>query len=166
MRRRACDTPRALTLNPSLRYPPANGGKTKLNFLWGFLGGIIAWFATEFVGQPIKTFLAARSEAAKVLAQYEDLDRYDPERDPPDPELTNGRAGSLRAVGAALIAFAHSNQFLLPVFRRLHLSPQHAGSSLILLSQMKPNGVSNADERDEIMRYLRLGRKFGEHHRD
>ena len=136
-----------------------------MNFLWGFLGGIIAWFATEFVGQPIKTFLAARSEAAKVLAQYEELDYYDPERDPPAVELTNERAGALRAAGAALIAFAHSNQFLLSAFRRLRLSPQHAGSSLILLSQLKPNGINNEDQRDKIMRYLRLGRKFGKHHR-
>jgi hypothetical protein len=91
------------------------------NFGCGFAGGIIAWFATEFIGQPIKTFLAARSDAAKALAQYEDCDRYDPEREPAVDELVSERANLLRAVGAALVGFAHSNQVLLPVFRRLSL---------------------------------------------
>src|SRR5215831_15113771 len=33
---------------------------------WGFIGGSIAWFATNFIGQPILAFIAARSEAART----------------------------------------------------------------------------------------------------
>jgi hypothetical protein len=46
---------------------------------WGFIGGVIAWFATNFIGQPIVAFIAARSEAARTMAQFQYLDD-DPER--------------------------------------------------------------------------------------
>jgi len=100
-----------------------------INFLLGFLGGILAWFATNLIGQPLVTFLGARSEAARVLAQFEDLDGYDPERADPPPEIVEERRKLLAAAGAQLVAFAHANQFLTPILQKLKLWPEHAAAS-------------------------------------
>lgn len=109
--------------------------------------------------------MAARNEAARILAQFEALDRYDPERDEFPDDLVADRSKSLATVGAQFVAFARSNQVLLPILRRLKFSPQAAGNALVLLSQMTPAGVGNSDIRQQIMRQLRLGRRFG-HVRD
>ena len=134
-------------------------------FFLGFIGGIVAWFATTFVGQPLLAFIAARSEAARVLAQYEELDRHNPVRDEFPETIVIDRRKSLSAAGAQLVAIAHAYQFLMPVLRKFKLFPQRAGSALILLSQMRPSGSHNEDERDAIMKALRLGRRFGKDHR-
>jgi hypothetical protein len=128
--------------------------------LWGFIGGILAWFATNFLGQPIVAFIAARNDAARILAQFASLDHYDPEIDKFPDNLVEERQKSLSIIGAQLIAFAHSNQFFVPILHRLHFFPQSAGNTLILLSQMKPTGVNNHDTRQQILQQLRLGRGF------
>jgi hypothetical protein len=112
-------------------------------FLLGFIGAILAWFVTNLVGQPLVSFLATRSEAARALAQFEHLDRYDPTIDSPAREIVEERGKLLGAAGAQLIAFSHANQFLAVLFRKLKLWSQHAGSALILLSQLKPYGNDN-----------------------
>jgi hypothetical protein len=131
---------------------------------WGFIGGVMAWLATNFIGQPIVAFLAARSEAARSMAQFEYLDRDESgeSEEFPDSIITD-RQKSMAAAGAQLVAFAHANQFLVPVLRKLRLWPQHAGNDLILLSQLKPAGIDNEDVHNRIMRSLRLGHRFGKH---
>jgi hypothetical protein len=130
---------------------------------WGFIGGVIAWFATNFIGQPIVAFIAARSEAARTMAQFQYLDD-DPERAEregfPDGVITE-RQKSMATAGAQLVAFAQANQLFIPLLRKLKYWPQHAGNDLILLSQMTPAGVENQEVRHRIMRSLRLGRRFG-----
>lgn len=133
--------------------------------LWGFLGGVIAWFATNFVAQPLNTFFNARSGAARALARYGDLDRYDPEEEDPSSNVISDRRKVLADSGAELIAFAHSNQVLTKALQRARFFPQNAGDDLILLSDMKPHGARNDDVRQEIMQHLRVGRKFGRHDR-
>jgi hypothetical protein len=128
---------------------------------WGFIGGIIAWFATNFVGQPIVAFITARSEAARTMAQFGYLE-FDPENENPDSVIID-RQRSMAAAGAQLIAFALANQLFIPFLRKLKYWPQHAGNDLILLSQMRPAGAENQEIRDRIMRSLRLGRRFGKH---
>jgi hypothetical protein len=144
----------------------ARAGKhERLTVFWGFIGGVIAWFATNFIGQPIVAFIAARSEAARAIAQFEYLED-DPERaereEFPDGVITERRK-SMEAAGAQLVAFAHANQLFIPLLRKLKFWPQHAGNALILLSQLTPSGAQNQEIRDQIMRYLRLGRRFGKH---
>jgi hypothetical protein len=99
------------------------------------------------------------------MAQFQYLDD-DPERaereEFPDGVITDRRK-SMEAAGAQLVAFAHANQLLIPILRKLKFWPQHAGNDLILLSQMKPAGAENHTIRDRIMRQLRLGRRFGKH---
>jgi hypothetical protein len=139
--------------------------KDVANFFLGFLGGIVAWFAVNLVGQPLVNFLNARSEAARALAQFDYLDRGDPTIDDPSPEITQERRKLLSSAGAQLVAFAHANQFLAVTLRKLKLWPQHAGNALILLSQLKPYGSNNEEIREQVMRQLRLGKRFGPHHR-
>ena len=130
----------------------------------GFVGGVIAWFATNFIGQPLVAFIAARNEAARALAQYAELDgRFDPERDEFSDDIVKERTRALSAAGAQLIALANAYQILIPVLRRLKFRPQYAGNDLIYLSQMEPNGTYNEEIRGRIMKALRLGRRFGSH---
>lgn len=133
-----------------------------MTVVWGFIGGFIAWLFTNFIGQPIVAFIAARSEAARAMAEFEYLDHFDPDEEFPDSVILD-RQKSMAAAGAQLVAFAHANQFLVPLLRKLRLWPQHAGNDLILLSQLRPAGVDNEDIRNRIMRSLRLGRWFGKH---
>jgi len=134
-----------------------------MNFIWGFIGGILAWFATEFIGQLIKTFFAARAEAARVLAQFQDLDYYDPGEEWPEvtADQAEERKKALSAAGATLIAFARSNQYVVRPFRRLGFRPENAGNALMLLSQLPPRGSNNEDQREAAERYLKLGYRFG-----
>src|SRR2546423_7322205 len=104
--------------------------------------------------------MAARSEAARALAQFEYLDRYNLEADDEEREITAERRKSLADAGSRLVAFAHSNQFIVPILRKCKLFPQHAGNQLILLSQLSPFGDHNERVRRDTMRYLRLGRRF------
>jgi hypothetical protein len=139
------------------------GKQERLTVFWGFIGGVIAWFATTFLGQPIVAFIAARSEAARTMAQFEHLDRYDPEREEFPDSIIMDRQKSMAAAGAQLVAFAHTNQLFIPLLRKLKLWPQNAGNNLILLSQLNPAGVDNEEVRKDIMRQLRLGSRFGKH---
>jgi hypothetical protein len=130
---------------------------------WGFMGGVLAWLATNFIGQPIVAFITARNEAARTMAQFEYLDRYDPDREEFPDSVVTDRQKSMAAAGAQLVAFARANQFLIPFLRKLRFWPQNAGDHLILLSQMRPAGDANEHLRNQIMRALRLGRRFGKH---
>lgn len=82
---------------------------TVASVLWGFLGGIGAWFVTSLIAQPLTAFLAARSGAAHALALYANYDYYDPERDQPSADVVCDRARLLAEAGADLIAFDHAN---------------------------------------------------------
>ena len=92
--------------------------------LWGFFGGISAWIVTNFIAQPLNTFLAARSGAARALARYADLDYYDPEQDDPPPETIFAREKVLADSAAELIAFSHANQLLSNCLKIFRLFPQ------------------------------------------
>jgi hypothetical protein len=82
---------------------------------WGFIGGVVAWLATNFIGQPIVAFIAARSEAARVMAQFDYVDFYreDDERELPDSVIMD-RQKSMATAGSQLVAFAHATNFLCP----------------------------------------------------
>ena len=43
-------------------------------FLYGLLGGILAWVATTFFGQPLVAFIRLRDECAKALAKFREND--------------------------------------------------------------------------------------------
>src|SRR5215203_2098808 len=45
--------------------------------LLGFLGGIAAWFVTNFVAQPLLRFFTLRSEAAEALSMHRNVGPLD-----------------------------------------------------------------------------------------
>jgi hypothetical protein len=54
------------------------------SFVWGLVGGIVAWVTTTLLGQPLYRFINLRANAAEVLARYERRDPNDPGRDATD----------------------------------------------------------------------------------
>jgi hypothetical protein len=127
----------------------------------GFPGGIFAWLVTNFIAQPFISVWNARAEAARVLAMFEQFDISDPDRGEFPPDLVIDRRRALQAAGAQLAAFDLSYQMLVPLLRRFRIRPRDAGSSLMLLADMPDGGIGNDEVRNQIMRALRLGRKFG-----
>lgn len=111
-----------------------------IGFLWGLLGGFIAWLATAILGQPLYTFLNLRSEAAKILALYE--------RQPSlPPTLSPNRAVSLeqwqlerkrsyQECGARLVALGAANfHVVTAILHRMRFYPEAAGMAFLMLSE-------------------------------
>jgi hypothetical protein len=136
------------------------------SIIWGFVGGIFGWAVTTFVAQPLAALLAARSEAAEVLAQFEHCDDFrshDETRTLPPEDVIAARARAYENCGAKLSGFDLSYQPLARVlrWRFIRWYPRDAGSQLILLAQLKPGGLSIEDVRQNVFRALRLGHHFG-----
>lgn len=81
------------------------------NFLFGLLGGFIAWVTIEIFARPLAGFFASRAEVAEALALYEDRINPDPDAPPPNLEWLAERKLAYRHCGAGLMAFATSNSF-------------------------------------------------------
>jgi hypothetical protein len=108
-------------------------------FVWGLLGGFIAWLATAILGQPFYTFLSLRSEAARLIALYE--------RTPILPStFAPNRAVSLEAwqierkrayqeCGSRLMGLAAANNWLVFLLHKFRLYPEIAANGLFMLAE-------------------------------
>ncbi|HEX2257477.1 MAG TPA: hypothetical protein VHG92_12385 [Afifellaceae bacterium] len=126
------------------------------SFLFGFLGGIVAWVCSSLLGRPLYRFFSLRQEAARVLALFDYAARFSIEDD------YSSNAGPLRKqaakdCGAQLLAFATSHIAIITLLHKLHLYPQAAGEELLTLSMDRPGSRGAACRKDLIMAALRLG---------
>lgn len=135
---------------------------------WGFLGGVFGWAITTFIAQPLAAVMAARSEAAQVLAQFEVCDCFNSlDEDgptPPSDAMLSARAQAYANTGAKLAGFDLSYQPLARVlrFRFVNWRPKQAGDALLLLAQMRPGNFGQIEfVRQNALRALRLGYRFG-----
>ena len=131
------------------------------SFFWGLLGGFVAWALTTAVAQPFRQFLNLRTEAARLLALYED--RFDPgdAEAQPAAEWLAKRAHAYETCGAELIGFAFSNSTFTRTLHRLPIKslqcyPRNAGSSLMGLSSARPGTGASDQFRRDAMSALRL----------
>jgi hypothetical protein len=125
--------------------------------LYGLVGGLFAWFATTFLAQPIYRFWSLRTEAAKVLALYEDRDRSLSQ----DVEWLARRRREYELCGAELIGFAYSNSLFTRAFhwlpwRQLRVDPRRAGGYFLTLAELSPGWSTRDQVRDDIMSALKL----------
>jgi hypothetical protein len=106
----------------------------------GTLGGVVSWFATDFIARPVRKFFELRGEIAETMVIFGNVRAPTDERgkatdDFTDDDMARLRdAGSLlRQLGARLLAFCHTE----PIAHwlvRMRYDPIEAGRSLIGLS--------------------------------
>jgi hypothetical protein len=134
-----------------------------LSLLTGFMGGIIAWIAATFIGEPLSEFLRLRRKAADVLAEFEEAPwSRDPEAKPRTAYWLEDRRRAIDCAGTALIGFSLSHpavvRFLglcrLPNERRLW--PKIAGDTLRSLAQSYPGKQAADHLKAQIYRDLNL----------
>jgi hypothetical protein len=133
------------------------------SFLWGSIGGMVAWVATTILGQPIYRFINLRAEAAEALARYERRDPDDPDPDTVDVNWLAERKRAYRECGSRLVAFAASNVLVTrllchPVLRKKYY-PRSAGQALIVLGDLSPGAQTRLTARDYVISGLKL--RFG-----
>ena len=130
----------------------------------GFFGGIVAWFATTFVAQPIQRLIKLREKAALVLATYDDhLWIGNPEAKAPENDWLEERRKAYDNIGSELVAFADANTFLVRRFhdgflgrRRFYI--RSAGENLRTLGAAYPGTPSW----DQIRRSAKSGLKIAD----
>ena len=129
-------------------------GITLSSFLYGLLGGMVAWIATAILSQPLYRFLGLRNETAQLLAQYE------------HPDVTRGgnmntdwmatRTKLYQECGANLIAFSAGNRPLGILLEFCRFRPSAAGQDFITLASLSPGANARGFLKQQIASALRL----------
>jgi hypothetical protein len=133
-----------------------------VSFLFGLLGGVVAWIATTFFAQPLTRFYSLRAEAAEALAQYEDqIDLGLEEKFQPSERWIAERRVAYESCGSGLLAFAASNALLAGWFYRFwpkssRYYARAAGSSLMALANTVPATQASEHFRVQIISALKL----------
>jgi hypothetical protein len=140
---------------------PAKEGVEVASFLFGLLGGVIAWVVTSFFAQPLSTFFNLRAGTAKALARYEDRVDHNPEAPVPSADWLAERKRTYENCGADLVAFAVSNTVITRLlnrfpYARFRCYPRSAGLALLTLSEVRPGTRSSEDLREQVISALKL----------
>jgi hypothetical protein len=147
---------------------PVNANCTELflgtgaaNFLWGLLGGVVAWTFTTFVAQPFTAYRSLRARVIEELARYEDRLDPNPDLDPPTDARLAARKKAYEDCGTALVAFAVSNRYVTCVLhrfpiKRLRRYPRSAGLSLQTLGDAKLGSQAADQLRNQVDSALKL----------
>src|SRR6266700_2373491 len=96
--------------------------------IYGIIGGLVGWFATDFLARPIRQFFQLRGERCEAMVMFGNVRAGDLKR------LKEAR-DAFRELGARMLAFAHTEWLGNWLIARLRYDPIKAGRSLI--------GVSN-----------------------
>jgi len=138
-------------------FLPGAGG-----FLWGLLGGVLAWTFTTFVAQPFTTYRNLRARTIEELSRHEDRFDPNPESDPPSETELVARKNAYEDCGVALEAFAVSNRLYVrwllhrnPI-KRLRRYPRSAGSSLRTLGTAELGSQAADQLRKQVNSALKL----------
>jgi hypothetical protein len=133
-----------------------------MSFLFGLLGGFVAWIATTFFAHPLTNFYNLRGRAAEALARYED--RFNLEFD--DSLQSDGnwivdRRAAYETCGSSLLAFATSNRFVTKCLYRMaprncRYYVQSAGSNLMTLARVNPGTQAAKQLHEKIVSALKL----------
>jgi len=127
------------------------------------LGGFLAWVAITIIGEPIHKFVRLRTQAAVVLARYEEqVDHSDsrPKQKYSEEWLSN-RQIEYSNCGSDLIAFAAANIVANGILRKLpkgwRCFPHAAGGNFLALATLHPDESWAPEARNRIISALRLG---------
>jgi hypothetical protein len=130
-----------------------NGFIVLANLAAGFVGGAVAWFATNFWCKPISKFLDLRRQAQEAILFHANIGPY-----LADAERTPKPSDDLRRVAAQIDGItATSSPLILWVLRRRGYNLPAATQRLIGLSNTlgEPYGA-NLSRREHAQKALRL----------
>ena len=117
--------------------------------IYGIIGGLVGWFATDFLARPIRQFFQLRGEICEAMVMFDNVRAGDLTR------LKEARE-AFRELGARMLAFAHTEWLGNWLIARLRYDPIKAGRSLIGVS----NSIGTAGERHQhkqnVMAALRI----------
>jgi hypothetical protein len=134
-------------------------------FMAGLVGGVIGWFVTQFVAEPLRRFFVMRREIAQHLLDYENVVAPRNERG----EITEYFTGQdaprlydaqkqLRQLGTQMLSFVQTDALAANMIRWLwRYDPTKAGRSLMALSHdIAVFGDERARRRSDIIAALRV----------
>jgi hypothetical protein len=130
--------------------------------LTAFIGGFLAWTATNVVGQPLLRFFQLRAQAAHILVRYDGLPWIDnPDAKPPDEEWLEKPREAYDEIGSELIAFADTHSLIARTLRhkllgKYRYKARNAGDDLRLLGAAYPLAQVSAEIRGRVQLALRL----------
>jgi hypothetical protein len=130
-----------------------NGFIVLANLAAGFVGGAVAWFATNFWGKPISKFLDLRRQAQEAILFHANIGPY-----LADAERTPKASDDLRRIAAQIDGItATSSPLILWVLRKRGYDLPAATQELIGLSNTlaEPFGAS-LSYRQDAQKALRL----------
>jgi hypothetical protein len=120
----------------------------------GFVGGVAAWFATNFWGRPLARFYELRQQAQETILFHANIGPHltDAERLPKASDELRRIAAQLGGVSAT------SPPFILWLLRRRGYDLEAATENLIGLSNTltEPYGTNRPGHREMTQRALRL----------
>jgi hypothetical protein len=136
-----------------------------IQFITGFVGGIVGWLVTQFVAEPLTRFLRMRRDIAQHMLDYENVrarcnDRGDvtePFTEQDEVRLRNAQK-EMREFGAQVISFVQTD----PVAAKLiwffwRYDASKIGRSLVGLSHdLAVYGSERARHKNDIRDALRL----------
>ena len=130
-----------------------NGLIVVANLAAGFVGGAVAWFATNFLGKPISKFLDLRVQAQEAILFHANIGPY-----LADVERTPKASDDLRRIAAQIDGItATSSPLILWVLRKRGYDLPAAAQELMALSNTlaEPYGA-NLSHRENAQKALRL----------
>jgi hypothetical protein len=130
-----------------------NGLIVVANLAAGFVGGAVAWFATNFWGKPISKFLDLRLQAQEAILFHANIGPY-----LADAERTPKASDDLRRIAAQIGGItATSSPLILWMLRKHGYNLPVATAELIGLSNTlaEPYGT-NLSHRENAQKALRL----------
>ena len=118
------------------------------SLLFGFVGGLVGWFASSFLGEPLMTLLGARRKAQSALYFYRNVLRDDSERCEEASEHFRGIAPEIEGLKCSLLA---------PAFREWGFDLNVAVQSLTSYSNsICEIGFNKISTRVNVQKALRL----------
>ncbi len=132
--------------------------------LTGFIGGVFAWFFTDFVTKPLRRFFDLRREANRCLVRYgnvpararllDDYTRKQIEISPEEDARLTEAQNAFRDLGADMRAFANV-EIANRIVRYLGYDADEIASALIGYSnQILAYGIQRKNAHDQVERLL------------
>lgn len=137
--------------------------KMLFTVLWGVVGGVLGWFATYVIVEPLRQFFQLRNKAAQVIVQYDPTSGpTNPDDDPPEAKWLEDRRKEFDDIGVSILEFCAVNSIVCRTLSHRHLSRYRfsiriAGESLRLLGKTQPGTQAHHQIRHQALYGLKLG---------
>jgi hypothetical protein len=129
----------------------------------GAVGGIVSWFAADFIGRPLRAFFQLRSEIIQCMLTYDNVSAPINERGKPSEDFTEDDLARLKEAQVALRQLAMKMQSfaateaLAARLLAFRYDPMKAGQSLVGYSnRIAIYGTERWEHRNEVLAALKI----------